>query len=236
MLKSSLHNIPDMIYIIPTKRGIGVELWGNHDDLNSLYEFISKFWHGEDDVNYPGSENRDKLISGFSYEIRKAKDGSRLKRNTSHYSQGKQLYYGSQITWVDFLFSLTAIKYHMRFKETNKFDISQMLLLEFWLEKAMNTYDEADAKALIGFIDDGLYGANSHIYQCMYSINLDFLRLGGGKRAFRQLPELLKRGVYYTAEYKEYEEFLRNEAKKLGCESSELEVDDDDFNYENLKW
>lgn len=40
----------------------------------------------------------------------------------------------------------------------------------------------------------------------------------------------------YTAEYNEYEEFLRNEAKKLGCESSELEVDDDDFNYENLKW
>jgi len=29
-----------MIYIIPTKRGMGVELWGNYDDLNSLYEVI----------------------------------------------------------------------------------------------------------------------------------------------------------------------------------------------------
>lgn len=225
-----------MIYIIPTMQGVGVEIWGTYDDLGGLYEFISKFWHGEDDVNYPGSENRDKLISGFSYEIRKTKDGSRLKRNTSHYSQGKQLYYGSQITWVDFLFSLTAIRYHMRFRETNKFDISQMLLLEFWLEKAMNSYDEEGAKALIGFINDGLYGANSLIYQCMCSVNLDFLKLGGGKRGFRRLPELLKRGVYNTAEYKEYEEFLRNESKKLGCEPSELEVNDDDFDYENLKW
>lgn len=225
-----------MIYIIPTKQGIGVEIWGTYDDLGGLYEFISKFWHGEDDLNYPGSENRDKLISGFSYEIRKAKDGSRLKRNTSHYSQGRQLYYGSQITWVDFLFSLTAIRYHMRFRETNKFDISQMLLLEFWLEKAMNSYDEADAKALIGFIYDGLYGANGHIYQYMCSINLDFLRLGGGKRAFRKLPELLKLGVFYTEEYNDYERVLEAEAKKQGCDSSELELNDDDFDYANLKW
>lgn len=225
-----------MIYIIPTKRGIGVELWGTYDDLGGLYEFIGKFWHGEDDVNYPGSENRDKLISGFSYEIRKAKDGSRLKRNTSHFSQDKQLYYGSQITWVDFLFSLTAVKHHMRFKETNKFDISQILLLEFWLEKAMKSYDEEGAKALTGFIGDALYAANRHIYQCMRSVNLDFLKLGGGKRSFRKLPELLKRGVYYTEEYKEYEDFLEIEGKKLGCESSELELSDDDFDYENLKW
>lgn len=225
-----------MIYIIPTKRGIGVELWGTSDDLESLYDFVGKFWHGEDDVNYLGSENRDKLINGFSYEIRKAKEGSRLKRRTSHFSTDMQPYLGSQITWVDFLFSLTAVKYHMRFKETNKFDISQILLLEFWLEKAMKTYDEKGAKALTGFIDDGLYTANNNIYQCMCSVNLDFLRLGGGKDAFRSLPKLLKRGIYHTKEYREYEQFLEKEAKRLGCDAGELEMNDEDFDYENLKW
>lgn len=225
-----------MIYIIPTKRGLGVEIWGTYDDLNNFYEVIGKFWNDEDKTNKKGFDNRDTLISGFSYEIRKAKDGSRLKRNRGHFSFEEHDHFGAQISWVHFLFSLTALKFNMRYAETNKFDISQMLLIEFWLEKAMNSYDEVGARALIGFIEDGLYGGNNHIYQCMRSINFDFFLLGGGKKAFRKLPNLLKRGVFYTEEYKDYEKFLEAEAKNLNCKISDLELSDDDFDYENLKW
>jgi hypothetical protein len=225
-----------MMYIIATKGGIGVEIWGTYEDLNDFYGVIAKFWNDENKLNKKGFDNRDALISGFSYEIRKAKDGSRLKRNKSHFSFDEQTYYGVQISWVHFLFSLTALKFNMRYSETNKFDISQILLIEFWLEKAMNNYDEIGAKNLIGFIEDGLYGGNDHIYQCMRSINLDFFILGGGKRAFRKLPDLLKKGVYYTKEYKDYLKFLETEAKKLNCDISELELSDDNFDYEKLKW
>ncbi|MBU8882310.1 hypothetical protein KSK37_04345 [Kaistella sp. DKR-2] len=225
-----------MIYIIPTKGGLGVEVWGTYDDLSNFYNVIGKFWNNKDKLTKKGFDNRDNLISGFSYEIRKSKDGNRLKRNSSHFSFEEQKHYGVQISWVHFLFSLTALKFNMRYCETNKFDISQILLIEFWLEKAMISYDEIGAKNLIGFIEDGLYGGNNHIYQCMRSVNLDFFILGGGKRAFRKLPDLLKRGVYYTDEYKDYLKFLEEEAKKLNCEISELELSDDDFDYENLKW
>lgn len=225
-----------MIYIIPTKGGLGVEVWGTYDDLSNFYNVIGKFWNNEDKLTKKGFDNRDNLISGFSYEIRKAKEGNRLKRNSSHFSFEEQKHYGVQISWVHFLFSLTALKFNMKYCETNKFDISQILLIEFWLEKAMISYDEIGAKNLIGFIEDGLYGGNNHIYQCMRSVNLDFFILGGGKRAFRKLPELLKRGIYYTDEYKDYLKFLKEEAKKLNCEISELELSDDDFDYENLKW
>ena len=44
----------------------------------------------------------------------------------------------------------------------------------------MNDYDEVGAKNLIGFIDDGLYGGNDYIYQCMRSVNIDYFLLGGG--------------------------------------------------------
>ena len=60
-----------MIYTIPTKKGMGVEIWGTYDDLSSFYEVIGKFWNHENQLNHKGSENRDKLISSFSYEIRK---------------------------------------------------------------------------------------------------------------------------------------------------------------------
>lgn len=224
-----------MIYIIPTKGGLGVEIWGTYDDLSNFYDFVGKFWN-DDELSSKGFDNRDTLISGFSYEIRKAKDGNRLNRNTSHFSFEEQKHYGARISWVHFLFSLTSLKFNMRYGETNKFDISQILLIEFWLEKAMNNYDQIGAKNLIGFIEDGLYGGNQHIYQCMRSINLDFFILGGGKRAFRKLPDLLKRAVYYTDEYNDYLKFLKDEARKLNCEISELEISDDVFDYENVRW
>lgn len=225
-----------MIYIIPTKGGLGVEIWGTYNDLNNFYKTIGKFWNDESKTNQKGFDNRDTLISGFSYEIRKAKDGHRLKRDSGHFSLEEQTHFGAQISWVHFLFSLTALKFNMIYMETNKFDISQILLIEFWLEEAMYSYDEIGAKNLTGFIEDGLYGGNNYIYQSMRSINLDFFLLGGGKRAFRKLPMLLKRGVYFTEEYREYQKFLESEALKFNCDISDLELSDDNFDYENLKW
>lgn len=225
-----------MIYIIPTKRGLGVEIWGTYEDLDNFYGVISKFWNDEQYLNKKGFENRDKLISGFSYEIRKAKEGSREKRENSHFGFEKMEYLGTKISWVHFLFSMSAIKYNMRFYETNKFDISMILQIEFWLEKAMNEFDQIGAEKLIGFIEDGIYGANDNIYQFMRSINLDYFLLGGGKRAFRKLPELLKRGIFYTDEYKDYQAFLEKESERLNCEISDMEINDDHIDYENLKW
>lgn len=225
-----------MIYIIPTKRGLGIEIWGTYEDLDNFYGVISKFWNDEQYLNKKGFENRDKLISGFSYEIRKAKERSREKRENSHFGFEKMEYLGTKISWVHFLFSISAIKYNMRFYETNKFDISMILQIEFWLEKAMNKFDQTGAEKLIGFIEDGIYGANDYIYQFMRSINLDYFLLGGGKRAFRKLPELLKRGIFYTDEYKDYLAFLEKESERLNCEISDMEINDDHIDYENLKW
>jgi hypothetical protein len=100
----------------------------------------------------------------------------------------------------------------------------------------MNTYDEVGAKALIGFIVVGLYGGNELIYQYMRSVNVDFFLLGGGKRAFRKLPNLLKRGVYFSSEYEAYAKFLEKEAKRLGCEATDLEIDDNDIEYAGIQW
>lgn len=225
-----------MIYIIPTKRGMGVEIWGTYDDLTNFYEVIGKFWNDEKYLDKKGFENRDKLIGSFSYEIRKAKESSRLKRKNSHFSPEEQEYFGCQLSWVHFLFSLTAIKFNMRYYETNKFDIAQILLIEFWLEKAMKSFDEVTAINLVRFIEDGLYGANNYIYQYMRSINLDYYMLGGGKSAFKKLPDLLKKGVFFTDEYKEYEKYLQEEAKRLSCEITDLELSDDNIDYQKIKW
>ncbi|MCH5599497.1 DUF6904 family protein [Niabella ginsengisoli] len=141
-----------MIYMLPTERGMGIELWGTYGDLYQLHDIVGKFW-GKEEGNSPqpkASENRDKAISAFSYEIRKAFQGSRLEQPEGghfYYSDGRHL--GTRISWVHFLFSLTAIKFNMRYSPTNKQDIAQILLLEYWLEKAMFSYDAVGAKHLL---------------------------------------------------------------------------------------
>lgn len=220
-----------MVQFIATKGGIGIEIWGTHDELDNIYSFIGQFWNDEKYSSIIGFQNRDKIVSSFAYEIRKAKEGRRLKRKFKN-----QEFFGTKISWVHILFALTALKFNMQYFEMSKFEIAQILLIEFEIEKAMNAYDEKGAKDLVGFIEGGLYGANPHIYQYMRSINLDFFLLGGGKTSFRKLPFLLRKGVFYTDEYKEYEGILKADSKRLKCAISELELNDDHFDYESIKW
>lgn len=225
-----------MIYILPTKKGLGIELWGNYDDIVFLHKIISKFWNIESTLTKGGFENRDKLISGFSYEIRKCYEGSRLKKSNSHFSFEKIEYLGVEISWVHFLFSLSALRYNMRYVENNKMDLSLMLHIEFWLENAMNKYDKIGADKLAYFISDGIYAGNNYLYQFMRSINADYFRLNGEKKAFRKLPELLMRSVAFSEEYKFYTINLEEEAKRLGCKIENLDINDEDIDYENIKW
>lgn len=224
-----------MFYIIPTKRGLGVELWGTFDDLKNIYDVVGKFWNNDNKLPDKGFASRDKLLSAVSYDLRKAHEGRRLKRDKSHFSLDEITYFGCKISWVHFIFSLHALRYNMRFYETNKFDIATMLQLEFWLEKSITTFDGPGAAKLIAFIDSGIHAGNNNIYLFMRSINIDYFQLGGGKRNFRKLPNLLKRGVLYSDEYKSYTAFLEIEAKKLKRNVIDLELNDEHVDYE-IEW
>ena len=46
-----------MIYIIPTKRGMGVELWGTREDLTNFYNVVGRFWNDDNKLNIKGYEN-----------------------------------------------------------------------------------------------------------------------------------------------------------------------------------
>ena len=225
-----------MLHITPTLRGIGVKLWGTHEDLNIFYETIGKFLGEERNLILTGAENRDKIISSFSYEIRKAFEGQRLKKKSDHSDIDEVEYFGTEISWVHFLFFLTALKFNMRYSGTTKFDVAMLLQIEFGIEEAMKAYDEIGARKLVGFIEGGIYEANEYIYHYMRSINMEYIMLGGGKKAFRQLPRLLNKAVFHTDDCNAYRTFLEKEAKRLGCSVNDMEINDDDVDYEGLMW
>lgn len=120
-----------------------------------------------------------------------------LKRTGSHFSPGNNEYFGCQISWTHFIFSLAALRFNMKYYETNKFDISTILQLEYWLENSMKSYDKTGAIQLGKFIDGGIYAGNEFLYQFMRSINAEYFLLGGGKKAFRKLHELFHKPLYF---------------------------------------
>ena len=225
-----------MFYMIPTKGGLGVELWGTYDDLEQFYDLLTSNYLDEEKNHFPNNENRVSLLSSFSYEIRKAYEGSRLKNDKSPISHIPATYLGCTFSWPHILFSLTAYKFTLVYSPTSKLEASYIQILEYWLENAMQRYDPVGALKLKSFINGSLYGGNPCIYQYMRSINLEFLSQGGGKRNFRKLPTILKRGQSGTDAYADYMEELEKFAKKVKTTPDLLEVDDEDFDYEGLKW
>ncbi|MFA6152004.1 MAG: hypothetical protein WC716_11830 [Chitinophagaceae bacterium] len=224
-----------MFYTIPTKRGLGLELWGTSADLEILHDIIGKFWQLEGHQSQKGFENRDTLISGFSYEVRKAFQGSRLKRDQNHLFPDGNEYVGCQLSWVHILFSIRALRYNMSYAESTKLDLGIFLQLEYWIERSMYAFDETGAGKLAPYISDGIYAENELLYQFMRRIDAEYFALGGGKAAFRKLPQLLKKASFFTEEFKAYNAHLHKEAKRLHCEADALELDEDESIY-SIGW
>lgn len=224
-----------MIYAVPTKKGLGIEIWGTRDDLEYLYEVISKYWNNESFFNVKGYEDKNKLISSFSYEVRKSSYGNRLKRNHSHYSFEEIPYVGFKISWVQIIFSIVALRYNMKMVESNKAEIAIFLHLEYWVERAMENYDPAGAKKLLPFLDNAINSGNEYLYLYMRHINATFFEMKGGKFAFRKLADLMKVAIFLSDEFKDFFNFLNSEAKKHNCNIEDLELSDDDKIYE-IEW
>ncbi|HAD78525.1 MAG TPA: hypothetical protein DCF99_02630 [Flavobacteriaceae bacterium] len=119
-------------------------------------------------------ENRANVISSFAHEIRKASYGSRLKRNSSHYTPAEIPYRGFQISWPHILFCMSCLNYNRFWVETTKYDVSIFLQLEYWIEKSMYDYDSLGAKKLSIFLNGGIHRNNEYIYQ--YLRNNAFLQ------------------------------------------------------------
>lgn len=224
-----------MLYTIYTQRGLGVQIWGTYDDLRTLYEVISRFWNISEFEHIEAFENRNQLISSFSYEVQKGMEGSRLAKKGSHFSEEENQYYGFEVSWVHVLFSIVALKENWKLIPPDKLDLAYFYTLEYWIESGLDGFDSITGAKVKPYLNGGIYAANPLLYQFMRQLNLEFFQLGGGKNAFKKLPELLKASIYLTPEFEDLNKSLQKEAVKLGVKPRHL-----DFNEENsiykIKW
>lgn len=224
-----------MLYATYTKGGMGAQIWGTYDDLRTFYEIIGKFWNITEFQRVGAFENRNELIGTFSYEVRKCMNGQRLSRRGSWFSQGDSQLYGFEISWVHLFFSLAALKENWNFIPPNKLDLSFFYSLEYWLECALDGYDSTTAHKVKPYLQGSIYGNNPYLYQFMCQLNLNFFSLGGGKQAFRKLPELLRASSYATAEFNQLSAYVQQEAKRLDLTPEKFKIPEDEEVYA-IQW
>lgn len=69
----------------------------------------------------------------------------------------------------------------------------------------------------------------------MRHINFEYFSMGGGKQAFRKLPNLLRASTYATDEHDELNKYLEKEATRIRSKPDMLDFNEDDELY-TITW
>lgn len=224
-----------MIFAKPTPKGLGIEIWGNCDDIEQLYNIVNDIWDIKDTNT---DRDSDKIISHLSYEIRKSSYGSRLVSKQGFFPHVQtDIYYGVKFSWVYILFAIQTLRHLTRSKGTSDLIISTLLQLEFWTYTAMEQYDLQGAKKISDYIKGSQFSTIPHSYLLMRQIDEQYLKMPRTKSSFRNLRNMFKIASPYTQEYLFHQEILEETAKLHNCEISDLELkDSSEFDYDNIEW
>lgn len=196
----------------------GITLYGDYHDLRNLYDDISMM------MRPPAFEEDDLVLTAFLYDLRHAYEGQRIHRCFESDDDLRNVkYYGVEIIWPMFLFSVGLYRWGLAFIDSNK---SQ----------------QANAYRLEQVVETTLFEANPHVAeQCM-----EWLRNFSGypkgylsqyfdecafryvfhsedpKKRFASLPIILRSTFPLSDEYRQFEVSLNQKAKEKGCSVQEL--------------
>ena len=220
-----------MLQSNPTKKGTGIELWGDYGDLISLYETIHKI--GERLTEYKKKEKgQSYIIMGFAYEVRKSFQHSRLKENFVFDSENKVEYFGFRYLWTDLLYLISVLRYNAGYVVLDALDQANLYILEYNCKKALFDYDPQGAQQIQHFIGQKIDIHNDLLFLVLQGINVEYLSKTPGKRRFRGIPDLLIAYSQSSPAYKMWKSDMISRAKELDCSVDQLNYDD----YPEIVW
>lgn len=222
-----------MLQAYPTKKGTGVEIYGDYADLYSLYQTVHKMADTLDENN-SHQKSQHQLLMNFAYEIRKGYSGSRLIDDISFIGDSTKLhYYGFQLVWTDILIFISTLRHNAGYINTEKLDQANMYMLEYVVEKALFAYDAEGANNIQHFIGQRINITNPLSFVIYQALQIKYVTEPSGKKRFRNIPNLLiTHFSEWLPEYKELVRSLEISAKEHNCDTTDLEFED----FPEIKW
>lgn len=219
-----------MITAETTKKGTGIQIWGDYGDLYFLYESISKLMLTEEDTQNKYAIARGRLISFFCYELRHAYQGDRDLKSVC-YTEKESPYFGFKIDWITYIVTLSCLRDNMCMVTINESDIAHIRLLEFWGKQAIREFDEKGASFLEKYIDVGLL-TDEYVYLIHQQLVHQYYKEKPTVSRFRNIAKLLYEFYVHSSKKKLLETQIKNDVSRLKCDLNELELPYEDIDFE----
>ena len=218
-----------MIYAEPTKKGVGVSLYGDAFDLSSLHTTVHELVH----ISRLTEEQGDMLL-GLAYEVRHAKQGDREVVEREVGPDQFTTYYKFTLPWIPVLFDLHYLREIAGYANSSKEHQANLFRLEYAVESALKDYDAKVGREVIDqyrrlpwFSKEYL---TSYIEDCTYQ----YIYSGStGKMRFRRLPSIIRSFDERSSDYKAYHKNIWGQANKHNVHPTQL-VDTSDW--PDIEW
>ncbi len=154
-----------MLFAEPTKKGVGLTLYGDYNDLRSLHETIHVLC-GDEGGCYSGQHEHALSIA---YDLRKAYEG---KRKSKSIGDNGDTYLGVNLIWTHALFYSSFFRQCAGFQPTNKEHQANLYRFEYCIENALLEYDlkigsEVIKYSSVGFVSqEFLFSFVDYITRC----------------------------------------------------------------------
>lgn len=215
-----------MLQSNPTKSGTGLEVWGDHTDMQSLHQTVHKIADKlqEYDPKFKGPHG---ILMNFAFEVRKSFEGSRMEKSIDYEVGKSSLYVGFNYLWTDLLFVISVLRFNAGFVVMNELDQANLYLLEFNIKESLLEYDPIGAREIETFIGQQISGYDPLLFLMMQAIDLEYLSNKPSKKRFRNIPNLIRAYTRsYTDTYKLWKADLDKSAKEYSCDVTDIEYRD----------
>jgi hypothetical protein len=204
-----------MIFAEATPFGAGVILWGDYNDLRSLYDTVSRIADAAPDAV-------GDFMYGLSYNIRHAYEHQREEKVFGRDDIDKVMYLGERILWPHVLAQVSLVRYHAAFVNTSKEDQANIYRLEHALEQALRNYDAEIGETCAEWLATPFHASQQYLAEYFDELAHRYVDGPAGKRRFKKLPAVLRSMSEVSPEYRAFKTELEKIAKEHGCEVDEL--------------
>lgn len=221
-----------MLSATSTKRGTGISIWGDGDDLRFLYQLVHQLAgvsHWTDDAK----GGRCKILDGFAYEVRHAYQESRLDRKVEITPGVHVIEQGFNYSWIDMLFTLACLRFNASYTPTDETDQEWLDHLENCVNKALYEFDRKGAVEIEKFIGPHKLNVN-HDWVWLFNqqIEIDYMAMNANKTRFRNIPCLLNQTEKWGPTHSWLIAKIKKTAIELECDIYEIEY----LESPNIKW
>jgi hypothetical protein len=216
----------------PTKNGTGLSIWGDDDDLRSLYQLVHALT-GDGEWTDDAKGGRVKILHSFSYEIRHAYQEERLKKQGIVVDGVHLTLFGFNYSWIDLTFTLACLRFNAAYIPTDSDDQATLERLETITIQALHEFDPKGGQEIEQFIGPPMLNVNHPwIWQFNQQIEIDYMEMNVNKTRFRKIPNLLRQTEKWGPLYSFLISKINATAKDLDCDVYEIEY----LEYPSIKW